>query len=83
MQFAENCGLGPPSDLVSEDAPLPLAGATFRVSGDIVRAWYVSDGASFAKVTYTNAEGNPYESELRDCEEMVRTILFKYTEAGN
>jgi len=76
FEFAEEHDLGEPSDSVVEDALLALAAATFRRGGDVIRVWYVSDGASFAKVTYLSAAIHNYASELADCEQMVRTIAF-------
>ena len=80
LEFAEDHELGEPTDTVVEHKPLPLAAATFTRDEDIVRVWYVSDGASFAKVTYLSAVSGNYAAELADCEEMIRTISFKYAE---
>jgi len=52
-----------------------LAAATFTQDTATVRAWYISREGSFAKVTYA-CEGHPVESELLDCEQMVRSVTF-------
>jgi hypothetical protein len=74
--FAAKSGLGPASDEVVESVPIRLAGATFRDEECMIRGWYVSDGRSFAKITYTVGIGNDFASELSDCEQMVRSIRF-------
>jgi hypothetical protein len=78
LDFAESHELGEPTDKYAQDQPLPLAAATFRTAGDIVRVWYVSDGASVVKATYLAAATDDHASELADCEQMIRTISFKY-----
>ena len=78
LDFAKRHELGQAADIVKERAPLPLAAATFHKGGDVIRVWYVSDGASFAKVTYLASARHDYATELSDCEKMVRSIAFKY-----
>src|ERR1044071_8328859 len=74
--FASSRHLGEPTDVVVEDADLRLAAGNFRFGEDFLRVWYVSDGESFAKVTYTCAWGAQH-SELLDCEQMIRTLRFE------
>jgi hypothetical protein len=74
-EFADARDLGEPSDIVTEDGGLRLAAASFRRQQDFVRVWYLSDGSSFAQVTYTCAWG-VQAAELPDCEQMVRTLRF-------
>src|SRR5262245_20187206 len=62
-------GMGPHENVVVENGPLLLAAASCRWGGDFVRAWYVSDGRNFAKITYTSAWGT-HDAELPDCEQM-------------
>jgi hypothetical protein len=82
VEFAEAHGLGKPTDEALEASPLRLAAATFHDGTFAIRAWYVSDGASFVKATYTaNAQAN-YFAELADCERMVRTLAFSYGQAA-
>jgi hypothetical protein len=78
LDFAASRELGEAADVVAQDEPLPLAAATFSTTGDTVRVWYVSDGASVVKATYLAADDDDYASELTDCEQMIRTISFKY-----
>lgn len=74
--FAAKSGLGPACDEIVELAPMRLAGVTFRDEEWMIRVWYVSDGRSFAKVSYTVGAANDFSSELADCEQMVRSIQF-------
>lgn len=74
--FGNSRQLGSPSDILFEDGDLRIAAASFRFGDDFLRIWYVSDGRSFAKVTYTCAWGKQ-SAELPDCERMVRTLQFQ------
>jgi hypothetical protein len=74
-EFADSHELGEPFGIVTEDQDLLIAAASFRFGDDFARAWYVSDGRSFAKVTYTCAWGEE-KDELSDCELMIRTLSF-------
>ena len=73
--FGSSRQLGEPTDVVVEDGNLRLAAGSFRFGEDFLRVWYVSDGQSFAKATYTSAWGEQH-SELPDCEQMIRTLRF-------
>ena len=75
-EFGASAGLGSAADEITESVPLQLAAATFRDQDYMIRAWYVSDGRNFAKVTYTVGIGDEYLSEMADCERMVRSIRF-------
>jgi hypothetical protein len=74
--FGEKAGLGEAEEQVTEAAPLRLAAASFWDDESFVRVWFVSDGASFAQITYTVAVDADFDAELLDCERMVRTIAF-------
>jgi len=74
-EFASARGLGEPTDIVTEDSDLRLAAASFHWQDDFVRVWCLSDGSSFAQVTYTCAWGEQ-AAELPDCEQMLRTLRF-------
>lgn len=74
--FASSRNLGEPVEVVTEDGELRIAAGSFRFGDDFLRVWYVSDGYSFAKVTYTCSWG-AQQSELPDCEQMVRTLRFE------
>ena len=74
-EFAVLHELGEPADIITEESDLRLAAASFQSGGNFMRVWYVSDGYSFAKVTYTCACGVE-QAELSDCEQMVRTLRF-------
>ena len=73
--FAMSKHLGEPADIVTEEGELRIAAASFRQGQNFLRAWYTSDGRSFAKVTYMCAWGKQ-STELPDCESMIRTLRF-------
>jgi hypothetical protein len=73
--FASSRDLGEPTNVAVEDGHLRLAAGSFRFGDDFLRVWYVSDGLSIAKVTYTSAWGTQH-AELLDCEKMIRTLRF-------
>ena len=73
--FANSHELGEPADIITEDGRLRIAAGSFRHGDNFVRAWYASDGRSFAKVTYTCVWGEQL-AELPDCERMIRTLRF-------
>lgn len=75
--FASSRELGELGDVALEDGDLRLAGASFRSGDDFLRVWYVTDGLSFAMVTYTSVWDKQH-SELIDCEQMIRTLKFEY-----
>ncbi len=77
--FGSSRQLGAPTDVVVEDADIRFAAGSFRFGDDFLRVWYVSDGQSFAKVTYAFAWGARH-SGLLDCERMIRTLRFEYEE---
>jgi hypothetical protein len=73
--FAGSNHLGEPADIVTEEGELRIAAGSFRHGADFVRAWYASDGRSFAKATYTCA-WSEQSAELPECERMIRTLRF-------
>lgn len=74
--FANSLNLGNPVDLIAEDAELRLAAGSFRYGEDFLRVWYVTNGRSVAQVTYLCSWGGQ-DSELPDCEQMIRTLKFE------
>jgi hypothetical protein len=74
--FANSHGLGEAADIVTENGALRLAAASFHHGDDFTRVWYVSDGRSFAKVTYT-CTWDKQHAELPECEQMLRTLRFE------
>jgi hypothetical protein len=74
-EFGESRGLGAPGVLATQTVPLRLAAASFKSDGDFLRVWYVSDGLSFALVTYV-CESGKESKELATCEQIVRSIAF-------
>jgi hypothetical protein len=75
--FASSHELGEPCDIDTEAGELRIAAGSFRQNSNFIRAWYISDGRSFARVTYTCVFGQQ-QFELPDCEQMVRTLRFRY-----
>jgi hypothetical protein len=73
--FAISHELGEPADIVTEAGELRIAAGSFLQGDSFIRAWYISDGRSFARVTYISAFGQQ-QAELSDCERMVRTLRF-------
>jgi hypothetical protein len=73
--FSRTRGLGEPAGLVAEPGPPRLAAGSFSWGEDFVRVWQVSDGHSFALVTYTCAAEHA-GSKLAACEQIVRSIVF-------
>ena len=74
-EFGASHGLGEPSAVVVESGPLRLAAGSFSWDDDFLRVWQVSDGKSFAFVTYT-CSANDVGPEVAECEMIVRTIVF-------
>jgi hypothetical protein len=73
--FSRNRGLGEPSAVTVEPGPPALAAGSFDWDESFLRIWYVSDGRSFALVSYTCAPDHA-GPELRACEKIVRSIMF-------
>ena len=73
--FAISHELGELADVVTEASELRIVAGSFRQGDSFIRAWYISDGRSFARITYTCAFGQQ-QAELSDCEQMVRTLRF-------
>ena len=67
--------LGKPADVVTESGPPRLAAGSFDWDENFLRVWCVSDGRSFAFITYTCAAEHA-GPELPACEQIVRSILF-------
>jgi hypothetical protein len=82
QEFGESRGLGTPVAVVTRAERLRLAAGSFISDGDFVRAWYVSDGLSFALVTYVCEAGREAE-ELADCEQIVRSLAFPAPETSD
>jgi hypothetical protein len=62
-------------DCQTEDGDLRIAGCSYRFEGQFLRIWYVTDGRSFAFVSY-NSKWEMQNRELPDCEGIVRSIRF-------
>ena len=76
-EFADKHSLGIPLDVERVTSASQLVGGSFRGSGELIRAWYSSDGANVALVTYVTAVPLPdAEAELADAGFIVRSINF-------
>jgi hypothetical protein len=75
VEFGKSRGLGTPGAVLTRAGPLRIAAGSFLSDDDFVRVWYVSDGLSFALVTYVCEAGREAE-ELADCEQIVRSLVF-------
>jgi hypothetical protein len=74
-EFGQSRGLGSPGDVLTRSGPLRMAAGSFHADGDLVRAWYVSGGLSFALATYVCEAGREAE-ELADCEQIIGSVAF-------
>ena len=74
-EFGEARGLGAPGDVVMQVGRLRLVAGLFLPGNDFLRVWYLSDGLSFALVTYV-CEAGREAHELADCERIVRSLTF-------
>ena len=78
QELAKSSSQEPAASVVQEDGDLRLAsGSFFLDSQTFARAWYVSDGANVAKVTYVCAKQD-VGSELVEAERIVRSIRFEH-----
>jgi hypothetical protein len=74
-EFGRSRGLGLPGNVLTRSGPLRMATGSFLADGDFVRAWYVSDGLSFALATYVCEAGSEAD-ELADCEQIIESLAF-------
>lgn len=75
-EFGRRRGLGEPSAVATEPGPLRLAAGSFACGGYFLRVWQVSDGRSFAFVTYNCAAADA-GPELAAAERIVRSLVFR------
>lgn len=75
-EFGRKRGLGEPMSVVVESGPPPVAAGSFAWGEDFLRVWQISDGRSFAFVTYTCAAKH-VGPELAQCERIIRSIMFR------
>jgi hypothetical protein len=75
-EFGQQRNLGGAEDESTfTETSLKGAGASFHSGDDFIRVWYVSDGSSFALVTYVCNWGQQGH-ELPICAKIVRSIRF-------
>jgi hypothetical protein len=74
-EFGQSRGLGTPGAVRTRSGQLRMAMGNFVSDENFVRAWYVSDGLSFALVTYVCEAGRETE-ELADCEQIIGSLTF-------
>jgi hypothetical protein len=80
--FAESHGLTSASDTTRETSPRGLVASSFQPGEDFLRVWYLSERGNFAFVTYT-CERSIFEArELREADEIVRSLVFGEPAAG-
>lgn len=76
IRFAQRHTVGKAIDLCLEESPIPLAAASYSLDEEtFLRAWFLSDGTSFAQVTYVCSKCAG-EAEVPECENIVRSISF-------
>ncbi len=73
--FAAVKSLGRAFARVTDEGSVRLAGASFHSERDLIRVWYVSDGWSFALVTYVCAWAHR-GAEMKEAEAIVRSLRF-------
>jgi hypothetical protein len=76
-EYGRDLGAGEPFSVALEAEPLWLAAGSYRWDGAFVRVWHVSDGCGLAFVTYDCPYGRE-SLELATCEQVVRSIRFRY-----
>lgn len=75
-EFAEAQSLGEPSQPFQQLGEIAMVGSSYHPDKDtLVRAWYLSDGANFAKATYVCDSSN-IGSELTESESIVKSFQF-------
>ncbi|WP_243367836.1 hypothetical protein [Microvirga solisilvae] len=76
LKFGEDRNLGDPFEesLFTHEA-LRGAGMNYQWGDDFIRVWYVSDGRSFAFVTYC-CEWEHQRREVSLCEDIVKSLRF-------
>jgi hypothetical protein len=77
-QFAGSKGLGPPVEEHEGRGVHPYVSAGFRLDGETIRVWYVTNGRDVALVTYVaqDAETSRVHNELRDAARVIQTMRF-------
>ena len=76
-EFAETRMLGAAADVERGKSTSHYVGASFSRGGDLVRAWYATNGSDVALVTYVaEAGGRDAEVELAEAGGIVRSIDF-------
>ena len=76
--FARRQGLGSPIDTSTAETDLLVAEASYHSDSDLVRVWYVTDGANVALLTYVCAWEFRRE-EAAASEAIVRSFKFRST----
>jgi hypothetical protein len=75
LDFGESYSLGTATTVHEEREPLLSVFADFLEGGDFIRAWFVSDGSNFAKVTYV-CNADEATLEVDEAVEIVRSMRF-------
>ncbi|UOV04006.1 hypothetical protein MUU75_12660 [Pseudoxanthomonas mexicana] len=82
-EFATTHNLGDSSEDFQQVGQITFIGSSFRPDADtFIRAWYLSDGFSIAKVTYT-CHSSDVGSELDEAEFIVRSFQFSGVAPNN
>lgn len=76
-EFAETRMLGAAADIERGKSTSHYVGATFSHGGDLLRAWYSTNGSDVALVTYVAEAGSRNAAvELAEAGVIVRSIDF-------
>lgn len=75
--FAHSRSLGAASDIERGAACSNFVGATYQFGGDLLRAWYVSNGSDVALVTYVaEASSDRVLAELAEANSIAKSLDF-------
>jgi hypothetical protein len=73
--FGRRRNLGSPSDAVMFQEKVVGAAASYRIKGDFVRVWYVSDGKNILLITYLSEWAKRFQ-EKKEYERIPREVSF-------
>lgn len=74
--FAENFGLGAPSEIESGFAARNFAIATYQHGNDIIRVWCFTGGRNVALLTYVGYIPSPKNSEFSEAHAIAMSLTF-------
>ena len=73
MTMARGYEMGEPSDIVTEEEPLPLGAASFSKDGEFCRMWELGQGGNLVSAIFVCRQADQ-RKHLEECESIVRSI---------